>query len=61
MEVMNLKEVSNYLKVSSSTIRRLISKKEIPFYKVSSQYFFNKVSINEWVENKIKNNYEEEN
>jgi len=60
MEVLNIKELSKYLKISSSTIRRLISKREIPFYKVSSQYFFNKVSINEWVENKIKNNYEEE-
>lgn len=60
MEVLNIKELSEYLKISSSTIRRLIQKREIPYYKISSQYFFNKDSINEWVKNKIEPSIEEE-
>ena len=60
MEVLNIKELSKYLKISSSTIRRLIQKREIPYYKISSQYFFNKDSINEWVKSKIEPSIEEE-
>ncbi len=59
MEILNTKELSNYLKVSASTIRRLISRNEIPFYKVSNKIFFNKTSINEWIDNQMKNNYSE--
>lgn len=60
MEVMNIKELSEYLKISCSTIRRLIQNKEIPFYKVSAQYFFNKNSINEWIMNQEYNNFGKE-
>lgn len=61
MEVMNIKELSQYMKISTSTIRRLIRRNEVPFYKVSSQYFFNKECINEWVKRQIENNYSEVN
>ena len=57
MEIMNTREVANYLKVSVSTIRRLISKKEIPFFKISNKIFFNKVFIDSWITNQVSNNY----
>lgn len=60
MEIMNIKELSDYLKISSSTIRRLIRKKEIPYFKISSQYFFSKLSINDWISKQVKVNYREE-
>lgn len=58
MEILNIKELSEYLKVSTSTIRRLILKKEIPFFKISSQFFFNKESINQWIKSQME--YQEE-
>ena len=58
MEIMNIRELSKYLKVSVSTIRRLILKKEIPFYKISSQFFFNKEIINDWIKNQVNSNIE---
>ncbi len=59
MEILNTKELANYLKVSSSTIRRLISRKEIPFYKISNKIFFNRNTINEWIDTQMKNNISE--
>lgn len=59
MEILNVNELSSYLKVSPSTIRRLIARNEIPFYKVSNKIFFNKLSINEWIDIQMKNNCSE--
>ena len=61
MEILNIKELSNYLKISVSTIRRMIFKKEIPYFQLSSQYFFDKVRIDNWVNSQINSNYIEEN
>ena len=58
MEIMNIKELSKYLKVSVSTVRRLILKREIPYYRVSNQLFFNTEIINDWIKNKIQTNSE---
>lgn len=57
MEILNIKELSDYLKISSSTIRRMIEKKEIPFFQLSNKYFFNKEIINSWINGKIEKNY----
>lgn len=58
MEILNVKETANYLKVSVSTIRRLILKKEIPFFRISNQIFFNKVFLNDWIKEQIQLNIE---
>lgn len=59
MEIMNIKELSEYLKISISTVRRLIQKGEIPFFKISSQYFFSKTAINDWINSQVKVNFKE--
>ena len=56
MEILNIKELSKYLKISTSTIRRMILKKEIPYFQLSNQYFFNKENINNWINNQINSN-----
>lgn len=58
MEILNIKETSTYLKVSVSTIRRLILKNEIPFFRISNQIFFNKEIINEWIKKQVELNLE---
>lgn len=58
MEILNVKEISTYLKVSVSTIRRLILKNQIPFFRVSNQIFFNKEIINEWIKKQVELNLE---
>ena len=60
MEILNIKELSEYLKVSASTIRRMISRNEIPFFKLSNQYFFNKEKINSWIDAKVESNMQRE-
>lgn len=58
MEILNIKELSEYLKISNSTIRRMISNKKIPYFQLSNQYFFNKEIINNWINNQIEFNYQ---
>ena len=58
MEILNVKEISRYLKVSISTIRRLILKNQIPFFRISNQIFFNKEIINEWIKKQVELNLE---
>lgn len=56
MEIMNIKELSDYLKISTSTIRRMIFKSEIPYFRLSNQYFFNRENINNWINSQIETN-----
>lgn len=56
MEVLNIKELSDYLKISTSTIRRMIFKGEIPYFRLSNQYFFNRENINNWINTQIETN-----
>lgn len=58
MEVLSVKELSNYLKISISTIRRMIFKGEIPYFTLSKQYFFKKEIIDNWIDSQIDLNYQ---
>ena len=58
MEILNIKELSIYLKISISTIRRMIFKKEIPYFTLSNQYFFRKDTIDNWIDNQIELNFQ---
>lgn len=58
MEVLNIKELSKYLKISPSTIRRMISRKKIPYFQLSNQYFFRKDTIDNWINNQIELNFQ---
>jgi excisionase family DNA binding protein len=46
--VMTLEEVATYLRVHPSTIYRLLKKKQLPAFKVGSDWRFNLESIDRW-------------
>ncbi len=46
--VMTLEEVASYLRVHPSTIYRLLKKRQLPAFKVGSDWRFNLESINRW-------------
>ncbi len=50
---LKIKEICELLNVSEKTVYRWIQANKIPFYKINSQYRFNKAEINEWI---LKNN-----
>ncbi len=49
MEVMNVKQVAEYLNCSQSSIRNLVRDKKIPVFKINSKLNFNKEAIDNWV------------
>lgn len=49
-EILTIKELSAYLKTSEKTIYRLLSKHEIPAFKVGTAWRFKKTAIDEWIE-----------
>ena len=49
MEIMNVKEVAEYLNCSESKIRNMTRDKEIPYFRIGSKLNFNKETINRWV------------
>ncbi|MGB6268155.1 MAG: helix-turn-helix domain-containing protein [Olleya sp.] len=52
-EIMNVKEVANYLSVTPSAIYKYTSAREIPHAKRGKRLYFNREEINAWVlENK---------
>ncbi|MBF6560934.1 MAG: helix-turn-helix domain-containing protein [Candidatus Binataceae bacterium] len=46
--VLTLEEVASYLRVHPSTIYRLLKKKQLPAFKVGSDWRFNLESIDKW-------------
>ena len=48
VKVLTLEEVANYLRVHPSTIYRLLKKRELPAFKVGSDWRFNLESIDRW-------------
>ena len=49
MEIMNVKEVAEYLKCSESKIRNMVRDKQIPNFRIGSKLNFNKETINRWI------------
>ncbi len=47
--IVDIKELSNYLNTSVSTIRKMIYDNEIPFFKILAKYYFNLDIIDKWV------------
>ncbi|RAU92485.1 helix-turn-helix domain-containing protein [Paenibacillus sp. YN15] len=54
--VFDLKEAAQYLKVSESTLRRMIAEKEIPFFRIRGQLFFRQADIDCWIEAQVVEN-----
>lgn len=55
MEYMDLKVLSNYLKISKETVYRMLKKGEIPHLRVGKLYRFKKQDIDAWLDFKRRN------
>jgi PTS system nitrogen regulatory IIA component len=53
-EIMTLAEIAKYLKVSEKTILRMVKKGELPGSKVSNQWCFQRVAIEQWLTAKME-------
>lgn len=56
MEILNVKELADYLKCSQSKIRNLVRDKAIPNFRIGSKINFNKEAINLWIKKQEKLN-----
>jgi len=50
--IMTTAEVAQYLRISISTVYKLIRRRQIPAFKVASDYRFNKEAIEKWIAGK---------
>jgi len=46
---MTIGEVASYLRCHESTLYRLIKRKQIPYFKLGSDYRFERAAIEAWV------------
>lgn len=49
-EILTIKQVADYLKVTERTIYRLAAAKKIPAFKVGGTWRFSKTEINQWIQ-----------
>ena len=49
-EIYNVDEISTYLQLSTSGIRKLVKQKKIPHFRVGNRIRFNVKNINLWLE-----------
>ncbi len=54
--VFNTIEIAEYLRCSVTTIRRLVKKQKIPFFRIGSKIYFNKKIIDNWIYQQSINN-----
>ena len=50
--IFNVPDLCEYLHISQSSVRKLVRTDSIPYYRVLSKIFFDKDSIDSWIENK---------
>jgi excisionase family DNA binding protein len=48
-EILTIKQVADYLKVTDRTIYRLASAKKIPAFKVGGTWRFSRLEIDNWI------------
>lgn len=49
-EILDIKQLSTYLQVSISEIRKLVRQKNIPYFRIGNRLKFDLVNINLWIE-----------
>lgn len=47
-QVLTLGELADYLRVHPTTIYRMLKKKQIPAFRMGSDWRFNRVTIDQW-------------
>jgi len=50
-DILMIKEVAEYLKVTERTIYRLAAARKIPAFKVGGSWRFSQVDIDRWIQN----------
>ena len=60
MKVFNVKEVAIYLNCSTSSIRKLVRERSIPFFRIGSKLNFNKEAVDQWIRNQEIQNIQRE-
>jgi excisionase family DNA binding protein len=53
-EIMTIRNVAAYLKITEKTAYRLVSEKKIPGFKVGGSWRFNRSEIQDWAKAKNK-------
>jgi len=48
--IMNVPEVADFLRVSESTIRKLVKEKRIPYFKLEGRYLFYRSALENWAD-----------
>ena len=56
-EVMNLRQASQYLGVSTDTLYRYICNGVVPAFKLGSRWKFRKSVLDRWMERKMRQSY----
>ena len=49
-EILDIKQLSNYLQVSISEIRKLVRQSNIPYFRIGNRLKFDLANINLWIE-----------
>lgn len=49
-EICDIKELSTYLKISVSEIRKLVRENKIPHFRLNTAIRFDLIKINKWIE-----------
>ncbi|MFC3788609.1 helix-turn-helix domain-containing protein [Paenibacillus sp. GCM10012307] len=52
-EVLDIYEMSRYLRCSVDTIRRMVQRKHLPHYRVGNRIFTRKSFLDEWILNQV--------
>jgi excisionase family DNA binding protein len=55
-DILTIEELSTYLKISKSTLYKLVREGKIPSHKVGRHWRFRKVAINRWLDESQKDN-----
>lgn len=49
-EIINIQELSSYLKISIPEIRKLVRQSSIPYFRIGNRLKFDLANINLWIE-----------
>lgn len=55
-DIMNIKELSDYLKLKEKTAYKLVADGKIPGFKVGGAWRFRREDIEKWIKQKMQNN-----
>ena len=53
-DICNINDLSSYLKISKSGIRKLVREKKIPNFRLENRIMFDLVEVNKWIEKLTK-------